>query len=137
MVADLLPQTKLQLGRLAKTLRDLHKVSGRQAEQHSLVLFVGGKASTLEGRPFVEELLEKVLLAEWGEHNYSRSDLENMLPSMRMDRFDGKWRAHETASVLKMRILTSLYQNLKATAGHQALGLLLKERYFPLVLTTV
>lgn len=105
----------------------------RGQREDAFVLFVGSGASLINDRPVAEELLREVLMAGWGAQ--LREEAINALSvEQRVDKFEESWpRAMDAA---KKRKLREIYDKLRPTPGHSTLAQLIKEGYFPFVLSS-
>jgi CHAT domain-containing protein len=96
------------------------------------VLFVGGESSTIEGRPVIEALRRRVLSdfdSEIDEEQLNRQDA-----AMQISQFDRIWSNLGVGA--QIAYWNKLQEKLQPTDGLRHLAELLKERYFPVVLTT-
>jgi CHAT domain-containing protein len=120
--------TITQINRLAATLYAI-----REQTQDEFVLFIGTGASTVQGRPAIDELREQVLLAPWGGGLDGRQ-LKQMPAETQVERFRQVWPQLSEGIISKA--MRELYSRMAPSEGHRALARLLKENYFRLVLTS-
>src|SRR5579859_4894404 len=121
-------ETAEKLKNLAMELRIMH-----DQPLGGTVLLIGGESSTTaRGRPAIEELRRQVLL------NLNQDLTEELLNAMeiqeQIDRFENVWS--NWPNPRKLVEWRQLQKNLQPTKGHSNLALLLKERYFPVLLTS-
>ena len=113
------PTTNEKLTQLIRLLRAAHNRS-----QDGYVLIIGGEASTIHGQPLIDELRSQILQELGGIS-------DKPIP---IDRFEELWAI--ATPRIRSGVLHDLHQQLRFTTGHTALASLLKERYFPIILTT-
>src|SRR5947209_8408039 len=119
-----------ELRYLADNLYTMHRRGGMQNETY--VLFLGGEASTISDHSFIDALRVQVLQIK-GSRQYGMDKILEMSPEEQIRRFDEKWLS--LSRVQRNQNLRDLLQTQQAfTPGQKALAMLLKDRYFPLVL---
>ncbi|GAB4441343.1 MAG: hypothetical protein OHK0015_38520 [Chloroflexi bacterium OHK40] len=122
----------------AETLRELRILAAgieevRGSRDDAFVLFVGSGSSLVNDRPVAEELLSEVLQARWGGQ-LSEQAIAALSLEERVGKFEEIWpRALDAARKRKLR---ELYDRLKPSPGHSSLAQLIKEGYFPFVLSS-
>lgn len=124
-----------------KTRQDLsdfaYQLQSDPVANAGTILFVGGQASTVQGRPLIYQLAHQILLEQFGTR-YSVEEIQQMQANGQMTNlmfsFERKWlgtnRNKQTNSLRK------LHEQLVLTEGHIALANLLKKHFFLLVLAT-
>lgn len=120
-------KTLQEINRLAASLHDTRD------QEFAFVLFLGGAASNIAGRPALHELYYRILTADAGGR-FSKEDLDNIAIEQQISKFDAVWSTLPNAT--KMRYLRNLYADLRPTRGHLSLASLLKENYISSVMTT-
>lgn len=116
------------------TLRELPQ-EGHSRDNYGYILFIGGEASTIQNRPFIDELQYQALLTWRNGRRFSLDEISNISPTDRLQLFNEKWLA-PGANLLKNGTLRELLNKLVFTQGHMDLADLLKAHYFSVVLTT-
>ncbi len=124
-----------QLIELADLLYDARGDSqGGQSQEDSFVLFIGGEASTIGGRPYLDELQYQALMAR-AQPRFEIGAINEVSLNERLRLFNDKWSDPRNTAT-RSRVLRETLNKLVFTPGHMDLAWLLKEHYFPLVLTT-
>ena len=131
MQSVMLPKTRQDLSDFA------YQLQSDPAANAGTVLFVGGQASTVQGRPLIYQLAHQILMERFGT-SYTAEDIQQMQADGQMNNlmfsFEQKWRVANRNK--KTNSLRKLHEQLVLTEGHIALANLLKEHFFLLVLTT-
>src|SRR5436853_480161 len=111
---------------------DLHQVQ-TSGGMRPYVLFLGGASSKVEGQVFLDMLRRRVLL-EPRRKRFTSDEIDKMEQAIQVEHFTQKWS--ELSRDLRLSLLTELQRKTQPTPGYNKLAVLLKEHYFPLVLTT-
>lgn len=126
------PENQQKFGNLAY---DLHKMrTSASGQVGAYILFLGGDASTVQGRPFLEELRQQILKEPRGSF-FSSEQIQQMSLPEQIDKFEKKWLELRRNS--RTDTLYALQKKVQPTTGHLALASLLRENYFSLLLTTI
>jgi CHAT domain-containing protein len=110
---------------------DLHKVHTNNIRPY--ILFLGGTSSKVEGHTFLDMLRWQVLLEPRGKR-FRKEEIDKMDLASQIEHFTQKWS--EQKKDFRLSVLSDLQRRAQPTPGYNELAALLKERYFPLVLTT-